>query len=173
MKFFCLSALIAGLLFACGTNSSASELRIALAPKVGFPKDSPVFTEDATNFYGTNIVLLTSKLLRGRAEAQLRRSIPASLRVEASRVANTSIISVVASGADDSVGAPFLSALFDQFIRFKREQKEKYYRDAIITVDAALSSVPSEYTPRLQIHREQLVIVSLLDVKPDFERIEY
>ena len=140
---------------------------------ITLPKDSPVFTEDTASSYGTNIALLASKFLRARVEAQMRRQIPSSLRVEANRVPNTTIISVVASGVEDSFASAFLSALFDQFIHFKHEQKAKYYRDAIATVDSALTYIPPECAQRLQLYREQLVIASVLDVKPDFERVDY
>jgi len=146
---------------------------VAVAPRITLPKDSPAFTEDTASFYGTNTALLVSKFLRARVEAQLHKQIPSSLRVEANRIPNTTIISVVASGVEDSVAAVFLSALFDQFIRFKHEQKTKYYHDAIATVDSALTYIPPEYAQRLQLYREQLVIASVLDAKPDFERVDY
>jgi hypothetical protein len=166
------SSLLALALFSC-SKSTGSELRMALAPRISLGKDWPVYSEDSDNFYGTNIALLTSKFLRERAEAQLHQPVPSSLRVEANRVPNTSIISVVASGADDSVSSAFLSALFDQFIRFKHEQKVRYYRDTIVTIDRALTYVPPEYAKQLEAYKEQLVIASLVDVKPDFERIDY
>jgi hypothetical protein len=166
-------SLIAALALQPWTQASGSELRVAVAPRITLPKDSPAFTEDSASFYGTNIALLVSKFLRARVEAQLRKPIPSSLRVEANRVPNTTIIAVVASGVEDSVASAFLSALFDQFNQFKHEQKAKYYRDAIATVDSALTYIPPEYVQRLQLYREQLVLASVLDVKPDFERVEY
>ncbi len=173
MKIYLVTSSIVVLaLFSC-SRSTGSELRLALAPRISLAKDWPVYSEDTVDFYGTNIALITSKLLRDRAEAQLRKPLPASLRVEAKRVPNTSIISVVASGADDSITTAFLSALFDQFIRFKHDQKAKYYRDSVIAIDRALSYVPPEYAKQLEAYKEQLVIASLLDVRPDFERIEY
>jgi len=153
--------------------AQAAEIRLAVAPKISLPVDSPVYFEDAGNFYGTNIALLTSAFLRGRAEAQIQKHLPSSVRVEATRIPNTSIISITASAGDESLANSFLSAAVDQFLRFKREQKSKYYRDAINAVDAALTYVPSEYARKLEDYKQRLVITSLIDTKPDFERIEY
>ena len=154
------------------TLVNGAEVRLALAPKITLPKDSPMYAEDQSNFYGTNIALLTSGFLRARAEAQIRKSLP-SLRLAATRVADTSIISVTASGIDDSLANAFLSALVDQFIRFKREQKARYYRDAINSIDTALTYVPAEYARQLETYKQQLVIASLVDNKPEFEKIDF
>jgi hypothetical protein len=164
-------AVIVGLLIAA--TADAAEIRLALAPRISLPKDSPAYSEDTADLYGTNIALLTSGFLRARAQAQLRRDVPSSMRVQAMRVANTSIISVTVSGSDDTLASSFASALVDQFLRFKREQKAKYYRDAINTVETALSYVPPEYAKHLEEYKQRLVIASLLDTKPDFERVEY
>lgn len=167
---------ITALLFAAALLAaplSAAEVRIALAPKITLPKDSPVYAEDTADFYGTNIALLTSGLLRGRAEAQVQKSVGSSLRLTVTRVPNTSIISIVVSGADEAVATSFASALVDQFLRFKREQKARYYRDTVNAVDSALSYVPAEYAKHLEDYKQRLVIASMLDTKPDFERIEY
>src|SRR5438874_6730058 len=106
--------------------AQAAEIRLAVAPKISLPVDSPVFSEDVTNFYGTNIALLTSAFLRTRAEAQIQKQLPSSVRVAATRIPNTSIISVTASAGDESLANSFLSAIIDQFFRFKREQKSRY-----------------------------------------------
>jgi hypothetical protein len=151
----------------------AAEIRIALAPKITLPKDSPSYVEDTADFYGTNIALLTSGFLRSRVEGQLRKTVPASLRVQAARLPNTSIISITASGGDDALANSFLSALVEQFLRFKREQKAKCYRDAINAIDSALTYVPSEYAKQLETYKQQLVVASLVDTKPEFERIEF
>jgi hypothetical protein len=152
---------------------NGAEIRLALAPKISLPKDSPAYSEDAADFYGTNMALLTSGLLRIRAEAQLHQTVPASMRIQATRLANTSIISLTASGGDESLANTLLAAVVDQFLRFKREQKARYYRDAINAVDAALSYVPAEYARQLEDYKERLVIASILDTKPAFEKIDY
>jgi len=130
--------------------ADGAEIRLALAPKITLPKDSPMYSEDTANFYGTNIALLTSGLLRTRAEAQLRKSVPPSLKVMATRIPDTSIISITVNGGkDDSLAGAFLSALVDQFLQFKRDQKARYYRDTINSIDTALTYVPAEYAKQL------------------------
>jgi hypothetical protein len=151
----------------------AAEIRLAIAPKITVPPNWPVYSEDVANFYGTNIALLTSAFLRAKAEAQIQKHLPASLRVEATRVPNTSIISVTASSGDEALASSFLSAVIDQFLEFKREQKSKHYRDAINAIDSALTYVPAEYARKLEDYKQQLVVASMLDNKPDFEKIDY
>jgi len=152
---------------------SAAEVRLALAPKLTLPKDAPVYTEDSVDRYGTTIALLTSGLLRSKAEEQLQKPVPSSIRVTATRVQNTSIISVVVSGGDDATTNSFASALIEQFMRFKREQKARFYRDTINAIDSALTYVPAEYAKQLEEYKQKVVVVSMLDIKPDFERIDY
>ena len=154
-------------------HSQAAEIRLAVAPRISLPVDSPVYSEDVANFYGTNIALLTSAFLRARAEAEIQKKLPSSLRAEATRIPNTSIISLTASAGDESLASSFLVAVVDQFFRYKREQKSRYYRDAINAVDSALTYVPPEYARKLEDYKERLVIASMLDTKPDFEKIDY
>jgi len=151
----------------------ATEVRLGLAPKISLPKDAPVYTEDSADLYGTTIALLTSGFLRSKAEGQIQKPVPSSMRVTATRVPNTSIISVVVSGSDDALATSFASALIEQFMRFKREQKARYYRDTINAIDSALTYVPAEYAKQLEEYKQKVVVVSMLDTKPDFERIDY
>jgi len=152
---------------------SATEVRLGLAPRISLPKDAPAYTEDNTDLYGTTIALLTSGFLRSKAEGQLQKPVPSSTRVTAARVPNTSIISVVVSGSDDAVATSFASALIEQFMRYKREQKAKYYRDTINAIDSALTYVPAQYARQLEEYKQKVVVASMLDSNPNFERIEY
>jgi hypothetical protein len=154
-------------------TARCAEIRLVVAPKISLPPNCPVYSEDVANFYGTNMALLTSAFLRSRAEGQLQKKLPSSLRVEATRVPNTSIISLTASAGDEGLASSFLSAVVEQFMRYKREQKARYYRDAINSIDSALTYVPAEYARKLEEYKQQLVIASLIDTKPDFEKIDY
>lgn len=163
---------LAAVLSACLTvTAAAADLRIALAPTIRLPVDLPVYEDDSVNFYGTQIFLLEGSLLRQRAESQTGHPAPASLKVHAERVPNTSILTVTATGAEEDVAVPFLDALIEQFLRFDREQKKQFYRDAITRVDAALPAAPREAAAQLEKHKTQLIIASLLDTEPRFRRM--
>lgn len=151
--------------------AAAAELRIALAPTIRLPADLPVYEDDSVNFYGTQIYLLEGSLLRRRAESQTGHPAPASLKVRAERIPNTSILTVTATGAEEDVAVPFLDALVEQFLRFDREQKKQFYRDAITRVDAALPAAPREVAAQLEKHKTQLILASLLDTEPRFRRM--
>ena len=167
------SLLLVAVILLGATALHAAEVRIALAPKIALPKDAPVYVEDAADFYGTNIALLTSGFLRTRAEGQLQKSIPSSMRLTVTRVPNTSIISIVVTGGDDALATSFASALVEQFLRFKREQKARYYRDTINAIDSALTYVPAVYAKQLEEYKQKVVVASMLDAKADFDRIDY
>jgi hypothetical protein len=107
----------------------AAEMRLALAPRVNVSQDiaratAAVYSEDTVSFYGTHIYLLEDSMLRRRAEEQLGHPAPPDLKVTAERVPNTSIILVRASSTDDAAATAFVSALVDQFLKFKAEQKK-------------------------------------------------
>ena len=161
------------LTLSAATALRAAEVRIALAPKIALPKDAPVYVEDTADFYGTNIALLTSGFLRTRAQGQLQKTLPSSARLTVTRVPNTSIISIVVTGGDDALATSFASALVEQFLRFKREQKARHYRDTINAIDTALTYDPAEYAKQLEEYKQKVVVASMLDAKPDFERIDY
>ena len=153
-------------------KAGPGEIRIALAPHVGLPASLPLYSEDNINFYGTNAYLLGSRMLRKRAEAEVGHAMPSMLRFAATRIPNTSIIAVSASGVDDSAAAPFLSALINQFIQFKRDQKKRFYQEAIARVQAILTSAPQGVGPQIEKYRDQLVVASLLDTESDFRKLE-
>jgi hypothetical protein len=156
--------------FLIGT-AGAAEARVALAPTIRLPADLPIYEDDSVNFYGTQIYLLEGPLLRQRAESQTGHPAPASLKIRAERVANTSILTITATGAEDEVAVPFLDALVEQFLRFDREQKKQFYRDAITRVDAALPAAPRGVAAQLEKHKSQLIMASLLDTEPRFRRL--
>ena len=155
----------------CDT-SMAAEMRLALSAKVNFsPNAVVVYSEDTVNFYGTHIYLLEDNLLRGRAEEQLGHPAPPDLKVTAERIPNTSIILVRASSADDKAAAAFLSALVDQFLKFKTEQRKSAFSEEIARITAALKSAPPEALPEIEKARKQLVASSFLDTAPMFVKI--
>ena len=152
-------------------SATAADIRIALAPNIRLPADLPIYEDDSVNFYGTQIYLLEGALLRQRAESQTGHPAPASLKIRAERIPNTSVLNVSATGVEDAVATPFLDALIEQFLRFDREQKKQFYREAISRVDAALPAAPREAAAQLEKHKTQLIIASLLDTEPRFRRL--
>jgi hypothetical protein len=154
------------------TAAGAPEVRVALTPRISLPKDLPVYQEDSANFYGTNTLLFQSRMLRKRVEMEIGHALPSTLKFTASRIPNTSIITVTATGADDSAAVPFLNALVNQFLQFKTEQKKQFYREAITRVESAMQSAPPEAAEQLQKYKAQLVVASLLDTESDFRRPE-
>jgi hypothetical protein len=172
-SFKLFSLLVFAVLALTASMSKAAEVHLAVAPSVSLPKDAPVYSEELSSFYGTQLYILNSPALRARAEAQLGQKVPASLQVTATLIPRTSIISVTVTGGDDAIAAPFLSALVDQFLKYKLEQKKKYYADAISAVDSALSTAPKELVPQLTTYKNQLVMCSLIDNRSVFEITQF
>lgn len=110
-------------------------------------------------------------MLRRRAEEQLGHPAPPDLKVTAERISGTSIILVRATAADDAAATAFLSALVDQFLKFKTEQKKQAFSDEIARITAALKSAPPDALPELEKVRKQVIVASLVDTRPVFERV--
>jgi hypothetical protein len=155
------------------TALKAAEARIAIAPHINLPKDLPLESEELSDFYGTQLFILKSAALRARAEVQLGQKLPVTLILEARQIPQTSIISISASGVDESLASSFLSALIDQYLKAKREAKKQYYQTAIAKVDAALTSAPKDVVPDITAYKQRLIIASFLDTEPTFERFDY
>ncbi len=166
---------LSSLLMVLSTQSilHAAEIRLAVAPQIILLKDLPVYSEVMSDFYGTNLYILNSPALRARAEAQLGQKASDSLEVMALHIPATSMLSITVSGVDDAVATPFLSALVDQFLKYKTEQKKKYYSDAIQHVNEVLSTAPKNFVPQLTTYRDQLELASLLDTTAVFERWDF
>jgi len=162
--------ILAVLLLFTASDTPAAEARRALAPKVNFSQGA-VYSEDTVNFYGTHIYLLEDSMLRRRAEEQLAHPAPADLKVTAERIPNTSIIAVKASSADDTAAATFLSALIDQFLKFKTEQRRRAFAEEIARVNSAIKTAPRDAINELEKTKKQLVVASLVDAGPVFEKL--
>ena len=160
------------IVFAANSSSAlAAEARLVLRARITLPGNFPVYSEDSVNFYGTHVYLLESAMLRRRTEGALGHAAPADLKISAERVQNTSIILVTASAADEVAATSFLGLLVDEFVKFKREQKERAFADAIARLDTALKAASREAAPELQKIKQQLAAASVLDVEAAFEKL--
>ena len=153
------------------SSVAAAEARLVLRGRVTLPGNSPVYSEDSVNFYGTHVYLLESGMLRRRTEDALGHAAPADLKITAERIQNTSIILVRATAADEVAAASFLGSLLDEFLKFKREQKKRAFADTIARLDAALKAASREAAPELQKIKQQLAAASVLDIEPEFEKL--
>jgi hypothetical protein len=151
----------------------AAEMRLALAPRVTFSQDvaRAGYSEDNVNFYGTHVYLLEDSMLRRRAEEQLGHPAPPDLKVTAERIPSTSIILVRASSTDDTAATAFLSALVDQFFKFKSEQRKRAFSEEIARMTVAMKSAPQDVLPEIEKARKQVIAASILDTAPVFERV--
>lgn len=154
---------------AASTLGLAAEARLVLKGRISLPRNSPLYTEDNVNFYGTHLYLLESEMLLMRAEAPLKQPRPSGLKIKAERIPDTSIIRVTVQSSDDSVSRLFLASLIDEFLKYKREQKKRAFAEAIARVDAALKAASRETASDLESLKAQLAMASLLDTEPDFE----
>lgn len=159
------------MLSAASTLGLAAEARLVLKGRVNLPGTLPLYSEDNVNFYGTHLHVLESEMLLLRAETPLKHPRPPDLKIKAERIPNTSIILVTALSSDDAAARTFLTALIDEFLNYKREQKKRAFAEAIARVDAAIKAASREAAPELQKLKSQLAVAALLDTEPDFEKI--
>jgi hypothetical protein len=153
----------------------AAEVRLGVAPSIKLPEGSPTYSEELMNFFGNNAELLGSPFLKARVIKKHAQDLPESateaIRIQVTRVPQTSILLVKATGPDESVCGKYLAALVHEFLAFKTEEKKKHYDEAIQRVKAALDGAKNDatQTKALTNYRDLLGVAARLDTQPVFE----
>jgi polysaccharide biosynthesis transport protein len=102
--------------------------RMIVAIKLQIPEGS-VYTEELSNFYGTQSALMQSEMVRVRALSRVAAEHPelpvcdVKLRVTVSP--RTSIFNLQATGIEPAYTRRFLQAVMDEYIAYRREMREQ------------------------------------------------
>lgn len=105
-----------------------STARMWVAGKLKIPEGAS-YVEELSQYYGTQVELMQSKTVIGRAHSRVAtqhpdlKFIPVTVRVGRSPAA--SIFILQATGQDQTYVRLFLEALMDEFLQFKREAKNE------------------------------------------------
>ena len=176
-RAFCLRliAVICIQLLCLASIARAAEVRLGVAPNIKLPEGSPTYSEELMNFFGNNAELLGSPNLKARVFKNHAQDLPQgsaeSIRIQVTRIPQTSILLVKATGPDESVCVKYLAVLVHEFLAFKTEEKRKHYDAAIQRVKVALEGAKNDatQTKALTNYLDQLGVAARLDTLPVFE----
>src|SRR5205814_9396141 len=127
--------------------SFLSMSKMMLAPKLNLGQ-SPVYSEDSINFYGTQIQLMQSSEVRRSAEALVRSAHPEMqpVLVEVSVVQKprTSIFDLQAIGSTADYTQAYLNAVMQKYLDFKKGMREDQGHNVTTAITEQLISVEKD-----------------------------
>ena len=107
--------------------SFLSQSKMMLAGKLNISQTA-VYSEDSSNFYGTQIQLMQSEEVKRSAEALARSTHPemqvAPVEITVSQKSRTSIFDLQAIGASPEYTQAYLNALMQKYLDFKKGMRE-------------------------------------------------
>lgn len=114
--------------------------RMIVSMKLSLPEGS-VYTEELSNFLGTQIALMQSDMVLNRAFSRLAgrfaNAAPDDVELHASALPRTSIFLLQASGTDPEYVRAFLQASMEEYVSLKREMRTQ-------TSDTTLAGLTDE-----------------------------
>lgn len=133
----------------------ASAARLMVSGKLAIPEGSS-FSEDGSNFYGTQVELMKSEEVRSRAQARvatLHPDIKGSAKLTVTQPRNTSIFILEAVGEDPVFVRAFLDAVVEEYIAGRREFRSEKSDTTLSAITDELMRVEKE----LRAGEEELV----------------
>lgn len=107
--------------------SFLSQGKMMLAGKLNISQNA-VYSEDSSNFYGTQIQLMQSDEVKRSAEAQVRSTHPemqaVPVEIAVAQKSRTSIFELQAIGANPEYTQAYLNALMQKYLDFKKGMRE-------------------------------------------------
>lgn len=127
--------------------SYQSTARVLVSGRIAIP-ESGMFTEEAVNFFGTQVELMQSQEVRRRAAARvqsLRPDLVASpVSIEVMQIPRTSIFILRASGTQPDYVKAFLNALLDEYIALRRGIFAEKSQSTLSAITDQLAEVEKE-----------------------------
>lgn len=134
----------------------ASYARMMVSGRIALPEGA-VYSEELSNFFGTQIELMQSNEVRKRAAARVEasrpelRAIPTDLSIGQQR--GTSFFTLSVRGSEPQYCQAFLEAVMTEYVQFKREMRSDSADTAVTSVTDQLLKLDKE----LQAGEEELV----------------
>ncbi|MEN9573042.1 MAG: hypothetical protein RL514_897 [Verrucomicrobiota bacterium] len=118
----------------------SSFARMMVGGKVKLP-DSGLFSEDALNFFGTQMELMQSDKIKERAHAAVKAAQPdlnrATVQLQVTQLRRTSIFQLKASSLDGAYAQAYLNALVEEYLAYKKEMR-------VVASDDTLASLTTK-----------------------------
>jgi capsular exopolysaccharide synthesis family protein len=119
----------------------SSFARLMVGGKVKLPEGG-LFSEEALNFFGTQIELMQSEKIKERAHAAVKAAQPeinrATVQLQVTQIRRTSIFQLKATSLDGAYAQAFLNALVDEYLAYKKEMRAVASDDTLATLTAKL-----------------------------------
>jgi len=138
------SLLVQGVRYFLGDPLFVSTGRMMVAPRI-MTKESAVYTEELTNYFGTQVSLMQSDEIKRRARQAVEASHPelkgmeAELAVQQEPKASIFILKVTSS--DPKYSQLFADACMSEFLEFKREMRGETSQKTVDAVAKQLSEL--------------------------------
>ncbi|NBR62824.1 MAG: polysaccharide biosynthesis tyrosine autokinase, partial [Verrucomicrobia bacterium] len=138
------SLLVQGVRYFLGEPLYVSTGRMMVAPRI-MTKESAVYTEELTNYFGTQVSLMQSDEIKRRAERAIEashpefREIKAELSVQQEPKASIFILKV--TSPDPKYSQMFADACMSEFLEFKREMRGETSQKTVDAVAKQLTEL--------------------------------
>jgi uncharacterized protein involved in exopolysaccharide biosynthesis len=123
------------------TVSYTTDSRIVVSARVNVAGGN-MLMEDATGYMGTQLTVLQSEEVKNRASARLRSERPeltGTPDINANFLPRTTIISITATSQNQQLVQPFLNALMEEYIAFRRDRRVETSRVVMKDVSAEIA----------------------------------
>jgi capsular exopolysaccharide synthesis family protein len=121
--------------------------RMMLSGRFMIPEGS-LYNEETTNFFGTQIALMTSMEVRDRAAKRLQVTrpelAPVPVDLTAHQAPRTSIFILQARGRDPEYTRSFLDAVMTEFLNYKREMRAQTSQSTLTAITDELMRLEKE-----------------------------
>ncbi|MES2310640.1 MAG: polysaccharide biosynthesis tyrosine autokinase [Verrucomicrobiota bacterium] len=110
-------------------------------------KEAAIVSEESTTFFGNQKEILESSVVRQRAQSRVQLENPnvlgdADIVVLQNR--NTSIFTIVGTGSDPKYTQLYVNALMNEFVSFKREERDETVEDTAKQMNSLLEKTEKE-----------------------------
>jgi capsular exopolysaccharide synthesis family protein len=110
-------------------------------------KEAAIVSEESTTFFGNQKEILESSVVRQRAQSRVQLENPTvlgSADIVVLQNRNTSIFTIVGNGSDPKYTQLYVNALMNEFISFKREERDETVEDTAKQMNSLLEKTEKE-----------------------------
>jgi succinoglycan biosynthesis transport protein ExoP len=125
-----------------------STARMMVSGKVSIPEGGAAYSEELSNFFGTQIELMRSGEVRRRAQEQVLSRHPeidpAPVTLEVAQLRGAAIFTLKATGRNPEFSQLFLDACMDEYIESKKEMRSTKSETTVSAITEELSRLEKE-----------------------------
>jgi len=124
-----------------------SQARMIVSGRVALPEGA-IYTEELSNFFGTQIALMKSTRVQKRAGDRVKALnpsiIPAPVLLSAALMQDTSIFILTAEGLQPDYTQAFLDAILQEYMNFRREMRSLTSESSLLAIADQIVTLEDE-----------------------------